>query len=153
MHASLYKRYDLAKGDFVTVGDTDGVYAREDSKTGAEYRCLGEGTKGKKVLHSSDLQPGLFYPENVFVGGRDENDESLPFEELEAFCKQSRYIKTKRVILPRGFDRGKMTWENVLTFSPIEAKPTWEFIPNIIKQQFPKAEIVYASDNMIEINL
>lgn len=47
-HAPLYARYDLKTGGFVTVGDYEGTFGREDSKTGASYKALGGGRNAVK---------------------------------------------------------------------------------------------------------
>lgn len=155
MHAPLQQRYDLRTGQFELVGDTQGTYSREDSVTGAEYRCLGESAKHGKVRYSSDLHPGAFYPENVFIWGKDyEKDIFLPHEEIEGFCKQLRFVKTKRVLLPNGFKNGKITWDNGIYFSPIEWKPDFARLPEIIKQQMPNADIMGGGqDFCIEVTI
>lgn len=141
MHASLNQRYDLKSGGFVRVGDCEGTYAPEDSATGAEYRCLGEGSRGKKVSHSSEFRPGLFYPENVFIYGYDENDDSLPHETLETIKNIFWGAETKRVILPRGYEKGVNTWDNALMYSPIDGKPQWHQIDKRVSL-FPGAELI-----------
>lgn len=151
MHAFLQKWYDLRMKDFVTVGDVDGRFGREDSKTRAEVRCLGENRRGK-VSYSTDYKCGSFYPENVFIWGVDENDDPLPHEAVEEFCKQLRYSSTRRVLLPNRWNRGKMTWDNAVMYSPIEMKPDWYWLPKILKLRFPGAE-VFGGNNEIEINI
>ncbi len=153
MHAPLYKRYDLKVGDFVTVGNVEGTYGREDGETGAEYKCLScWKSKRGKVPYSSDFKVGSFYPENIFIWGKDENNSNLTHEQIEGFCKQLRYNSTRRVILPNGFNKGQTTWNFALMYSPVERKPNWSSLPAILTQQFSNVQIsVY--DNRIDIDI
>lgn len=150
MHAVLYKRFDLKSGRFVEVGDFQGVFAPEDRESGAEYRCLDFGRKGNKILHSSDLDCGLFYSTNVFLMGEDENGETLPFEEIEQFNKKIWNTKTQRALLPRGYDKGKMTWWKAIYYVPVEQQPYWP-LSKRVKQEFPECQIVQENNRILEV--
>ena len=139
-HAYLFKRYCMTASEHVTVGDSQGDYGRKDSETDSYFKCLGE-SRGKKVAHSSDLKPGLFYPATVFVWGVDDNGDSLPHEQVELFCKQIRYTSHSRCLLPRGYAGGRWTWDNAVYFSPPEQQPHWFSMEALLKQQFPGADI------------
>lgn len=151
MHAALFKRYDMASSSFVSVGDVKGEYAPEDSRTGAEYRCLGDKASANKVSHSSDFKPGLFYPPTVFIWGVDENGDPLPHEVVEAFCKQMRYTSTRRVLLPKGYAGTGSTWDNAVMFTPVEAQPYWHSIESILAQQFPKDEVYREAPDFVTV--
>ncbi|MDO8611088.1 MAG: hypothetical protein Q7R95_11235 [bacterium] len=151
-HAVLYKRYCLNAGDFVKVGDSENIYGPIDRASGAEYRCLAQGTKGKSVLYSSDFRPGHFYPANTFITGCDENNNNLSFEEIEAFNKKFWDTQTKRVLLPNGWNKG-MTWYRGIYYTPIEMQPQWYHIEERLKQKFPNAEIYRAGTDMVEVTI
>lgn len=149
-HAPLFERYDLNANRFAQVGNATGQFGREDYVTGAEYKCLGEGNRRSKVMVSRDYKCGLFYPETIFVLAEDDKGKSLSHEEIERFCLQLRYTKHRRVILPKGFEKGQNTWSNAVMYVPPEWKPNWQSLPAIVKQQFPNAE-VYAQEYFIEV--
>lgn len=151
-HAILNKRYCLNAGGFVTVGDINGVYAREDSKTGAEYRCLGLGKKGTKISYSSDWKPGLFYPENTFIYGFDEDNNNLSFEQIETFTKKFWGCKTQRALLPNGWNKG-WTWYNAIYFSPVDFQPLWYGVLGRVKQEFPGCEVIINQDKYLEVGV
>ena len=148
MHAVLYKHY-LA-GRFVKIGDAKNDYGPTDRATGAEYKCLGEQERGK-VRCSKDYEPGPFYPENVFVTGTDEECDPLGFELLEEFCKKFGRSATRRVILPQGTTGGEIQWQHALMYSPVEAQPQWYKLDEVLRRQFPEAEVM-KYDHRIDMN-
>lgn len=152
-HACLYKRYSLEAGDFVTVGDSDGTYAREDKNTGAEYRCLGLGKKRNKIAYSSDLKVGLFYPPNTFIYGENEDGNNLSFGEIEDFTKKFWGCKIQRALLPKGYNKGQWTWYNSVYFCPVDFQPMWDSVVNRLKQEFKDCEIISQNDNFVEVGI
>lgn len=146
-HAPLFQRYDLKSGGFITLG-VKGRYGQEDSVTGAEYKCLGEGKVRNKVSYSSDCKIGYFYPENTFVWGNDDNGNPLSFEKVEEFITKTYGGKEHlaRAILPNGWNKG-LTWYNAVYFSPVERQPySVESLVKYIKQRLPEIEVISNSN-------
>ena len=142
-HAVLYKRFDLRSGDYQAVGNCQGTYGPEDRATGAEYRALGGGEKRGKVSYSSDLKVGHFYSPNVFIFGQNAKTlDPLSHDEIEEFCRRIRWNTfLRRAILPNGYSKGLMTWDNAVYFSPVEFHPDLDTLVRTIKQQIPSAQV------------
>jgi len=149
-HACLYQRYDLKTDKFVDIG-SKGTYTKEDKETGAEYRALGQGRKGNKIAYSSDLRIGFFYSPNVFIIGRmDQFDKPLDFEEIEKFVRKFWGNNTQRALLPRGYEKGIMTWDHALYFTPVERQIPWDMVVGRIKAVDKNAEILSNHQYFIE---
>jgi len=144
MHAVLLQRYDLDRRRHVEVGDSRNQYGPVDSATGAEYKCLGqpchEGKHRGKVSYSSDLVVGHFYPEAIIITGFDDKGVSLTHEQIECFKNSLRQATGGRVILPKGYDKGKMTWENGWKYYPDYA-PNWYGLEEELQRKYPGVEI------------
>jgi hypothetical protein len=149
-HAYLHQRYDCSTKRHIDIG-RPGKYGREDIN-GIPYKCLGDERNGK-VYCSTDLKPGPFYPSNVFIFGASRHcGDSLTHKQLETFKGKFWDARTERFWLPKGYDKGRATWEAALMYSPIESKPDWDNAPKRLENLFPDAYII-ARKYFISIDL
>ncbi len=152
MHAHLLQRYSLALHRHLDVG-VPSTYGRQDPETGADYICLGTpqetGKHAGKVTYSSDLVCGHFYPEAVIITGftldkrkgrHGSHEVPLTHEQLEAFKRGFRDTPAHRVMLPRGYEGGKPTWDNGIKYYP-DMAPNWYGFDEEFKRKFPGVEI------------
>jgi hypothetical protein len=117
-HAELHQVYLGGKRFGPPPGSVPGEYGPVDPATGARYKCLGEDTGDRRgISHSADHKPGAFYPPMPFLSGDDTEGEPLGFEALEAIAADVLGGTTRgyvRVLLPRGMEGGRLTWQPAL---------------------------------------